>query len=179
MNAVSLTHPNSSWSGLVRSDSVRTPPTMGDARPFAVAKGDGRLKTAHDEIVSDFKRIKIYSEMIFLFQNSYLYRADDLERPHASHLSDHRGGARAHAREYEIQKSKKSDEQFCCRRTQSRQSEGRRSAARQPQRAASGFALGRSSRPTPACSSVDQKFLRTVRTHTCIAPRSSCNGRRI
>lgn len=81
------------------------------------------------EIVNSFNWLKIYVEIIFLFQNSYLYWVDDLERPHPSQLSRHRGGARACADD-----AREIGEQFCCQRSKPRQPPGRRRASGQHER---------------------------------------------
>ena len=117
---------NSSWAALSRPPIA--PTSVGacgvscraDARPMG-----GRVKPGHDVLSFIFNHIKIYDVIVFLFQNSYPYWADDLERQHAPDLSRHRGGARA---------AHKIAEQFYCRGTGSRQSQGRRRTSGQHER---------------------------------------------
>jgi hypothetical protein len=156
----------SSWPGLTRPPIRSASARRGDSSvPAGTGTMDGRLEAAHDGISCDFNDIKIYIAIVFLFQNSYLYKTDDLERPHAPHLSRRRGGTRACAqgRECETQKSGKNDEQFCCRRSVPRQSQGRRRAAGQPQRLALRQALQGLSRPSPARANPDRGHQRALR----------------
>ena len=75
---------NSSWAALSRPPIA--PTSVGacgvscraDARPMG-----GRVKPGHDGLSFIFNHIKIYDVIVFLFQNSYPYWADDLERQHA------------------------------------------------------------------------------------------------
>ncbi len=122
--------PQSPWPGLTRppsaiaSANARQLHWRADARRLG-----GRLEGGHGKNLCSFKHIKIYNATIFPSQNSYLYGVDDLERPHAPSHSRHRcrGGACANdAREIA--------EQFCCQRSELRQSQGCRRASRQHER---------------------------------------------
>ncbi len=125
---------------------------------------------------STFNHIIIYNVTIFPLQNSYLYGVDDLERPHAPHLIRYRGGARPRAIECEIQKNQKSDEQFCCCGTGSRQSQRRRRTAGQSQRLAPRIAVGKAPRRARPISQPGPRFIHPLRESKCVAQSASRLG---
>ena len=131
-----------------------TSPVNGRAAPYLSRLRERstdatRLGAGHDEYWCIFNRLKYFSQTLFLLVNSFLYRSDGPERPHAPRFARHRGGAFAPAtastRGRGVRETAKTDEQFYCR------SEAHRRAPRQSQRAAPWPAFGGVSRePTRA-----------------------------
>ena len=118
--------------------------------------------------ISIFNHIKFFSQTLFPIQNSFLYRSDELDHPRAPDFSRHCGGAFARAEAGRgARKTRKSDEQFCCRSASAGlpgqwQSQGSGRADGNPQRAAPQLALGRASRTAKACSPPDRPRERAV-----------------
>lgn len=114
--------------------------------------------------ISYFNDIKFLFEIPFPYQKSFLYPDDEFDRPHAPHFTRHPGGAFARAEETArgrgTQKSRKTDEQFCCRTARPRQSQGR--SCGQSQCAAPRLALGSASREAKAYSPPDRPRERVV-----------------
>jgi|KBSMisStandDraft_5_1062788.scaffolds.fasta_scaffold428740_2 hypothetical protein len=75
---------------------------------------------AHGDNMFVFKHLKFFAPTLFLLLNSFLYRADGPERPHAPRFPRHRGGAFARATVSTggrgWRETRKSDEQFYYRR---------------------------------------------------------------
>jgi len=136
---------------------------VGNAQRFRVRgkpRSGDRLKGSHDVFLFDFNGMNIYIVKLFPLQISYLYRADEPKRPCILALTRHRGGGRPRSetasRERFFEERAKVDEQFCCRRSQPRQSQRGRRAAGQPQRVAAWRALQAISCPPPARARLDR-----------------------
>ena len=159
----------SSWGALSRPSIALASASAARSSGRADARRMGsRVKPGHDEFGCVFNHLKFFSQTLFPIQYSFLYRSDELDRPHAPDFFRNCGGAFARAEAGRgARKTRKCDEQFCCRSASAGlpgqwQSQGSGRADGKPQRAAPRLALGSASRTAKACSPPDRPRERPV-----------------